>query len=107
MCQYIYSDSATNFVVANRKLAELKELWISKKHKEKVQAFFSENARNAILLCYAIITWNLILPRSSNIGGLWEAAVKSVKQHLNRTIAGTKRGISELAVSRTFVELSK
>lgn len=71
---------------ANRKLAELKDLWMSKEHKEKVQAFFSENS----------ITWHFIPPRSPHFGGLWEAAVKSVKQHLNRTIAVTKLTYDEL-----------
>lgn len=37
----------------------------------------------------AQIKWELILPRSLNFGGIWEAGVKSVKFHLKRVIRKT------------------
>ena len=57
----IMSDNATNFVGARRDINEL----------EKV-------VRSAAKL-YSSIEWLFIPPRSPNFGGLWEAAVKSMK----------------------------
>jgi len=39
----IYSDNATNFVGANRQLVELKTLFWSPKHQEKLQTFTANN----------------------------------------------------------------
>lgn len=66
-------------MVANRKLSELKNLWISKEHNKRFQAFLSDNAMG-----------------SPHFGVLWEAAVKSIKQHLKRTITATKLTYNEL-----------
>lgn len=86
ICLHMYSDNATNFVGANKKLSELTAMWNSKEHKEKVQSFFNELS----------ITWHFIPPRAPHFGGLWEAAVKSVKHHLNRTVAATRLTYDEM-----------
>ncbi|XP_076763724.1 uncharacterized protein LOC143431095 [Xylocopa sonorina] len=75
----IQSDNATNFVGASRELIELYELFQSKQHKETVQGFLTDQK----------ITWTFIPPRSPHFGGLWEAAVKSFKHHLMRTVGDT------------------
>ena len=59
----IVSDNATNFV------GDLNEL-------EKVVWSVAQS--------YSSIEWLFIPPRSPNFGGLWEAAVKSMKHHLRR-----------------------
>lgn len=86
ICQNIYSDNATNFVDAKRKLSELKTLWLSKEHKEKVQTFCNNSS----------ITWHFIPPQSPHFGGLWEAVVKVVKYHLTRTLASAKLKYDEM-----------
>jgi hypothetical protein len=68
----IYSDDATNFVGANRRLREIYDLFYS----EKNRAIFN----NAI--ADIGIKWHFIPPRSHNFGGLWEAAIKSIKHHI-------------------------
>ena len=65
---FIVSDNATNFVGARRDLNEL----------EKVVRAGAQS--------YSSIEWPFIPPRSTNFGGLWEAAVKSMKHHLRRVM---------------------
>ncbi|XP_072392223.1 uncharacterized protein [Diabrotica undecimpunctata] len=65
-CAEVYSDNATNFVRASRELYEL---------------FNSSDYQNAIR--------NFIPPKSPHFGGIWEAAVKSFKNHLIRTVGDT------------------
>lgn len=77
--QYIYSDNATNFVRANRKLTELYALFESQQFKERLQQFADIER----------INWKFIPPRSPNFGGLWEAAVKSFKHNLIRIVGNT------------------
>lgn len=68
----IYSDNATNFVGANRRLREIYDLFYS----EKNRAIFNNATANIG------IKWHFIPPRSPNFGGLWEAAIKSIKYHM-------------------------
>ncbi|CAK9822943.1 hypothetical protein ANTRET_LOCUS1374 [Anthophora retusa] len=72
----IYSDNATNFIGAKNEIL-------------KVRAFFSSNENNTKLSNYFQtegINWHFIPPRSPHFGGLWEAAVRSFKHHLYRTV---------------------
>ncbi|XP_076660082.1 uncharacterized protein LOC143363371 [Halictus rubicundus] len=76
---HIYSDNATNFVGARRELQEL-------------YAFVrSQSINNSIAntLANESIQWHVIPPRSPHFGGLWEAAVKSLKFHMTRIIGET------------------
>ena len=67
----IVSDNATNFVGARRDLNELeKVVWTG------AQA-------------YSSIEWLFIPPLSPNFGGLWEAAVESMKHHLRRVMGNS------------------
>ena len=67
----IVSDNATNFVGARRDLNGL----------EKVVRSGAQS--------YNSIEWLFIPPRSPNFGGLWEAAVKSMKHHLRRVMGNS------------------
>ena len=67
----IVSDNATNFVGARRDLNKL----------EKVVRSGAQS--------YNSIEWLFIPPRSPNFGGLWEAAVKSMKHHLRRVMGNS------------------
>lgn len=69
----IYSDNAKTFIGANKELQDLfesnqfKNLVVDKLHNEG-------------------ITFKFIPPSAPHMGGVWEAAVKSVKYHLKRVI---------------------
>ena len=67
----IVSDNATNFVGARRDLNEL------------------EKMAKAGAQSHSSIEWLFIPPRSPNFGGLWEAAVKSMKHHLRRVMGNS------------------
>ncbi|XP_033229243.1 uncharacterized protein LOC117180826 [Belonocnema kinseyi] len=86
----IHSDNATNFVGANRELDELDNLLISTEHNKKVQQYLAEEK----------ITWYFIPPRSPHFGGIWEAAVKSFKHHLLRSVGDTLLTFEQL---ETFI----
>ncbi|XP_076549204.1 uncharacterized protein LOC143306713 [Osmia lignaria lignaria] len=75
----IHSDNATNFVGSSRELIALHKLIQSDEHNTAIQKFLAEQK----------VTWNFIPPRSPHFGGLWEAAVRSFKHHLVRTVGDT------------------
>ncbi|XP_076394339.1 uncharacterized protein LOC143265527 [Megachile rotundata] len=75
----IYSDNATNFVGAKNEIM-------------KVRAFFLDDKNKSKFVHYSVsegIDWHFSPPRSPHFGGLWEAAVKSFKHHLYRTVGET------------------
>ncbi|XP_076549257.1 uncharacterized protein LOC117612080 [Osmia lignaria lignaria] len=78
-CVKIHSDNGTNFVGANNEIQEIQRLIRSDEHNTKVQNFLAQRS----------IEWSFIPPRAPHFGGLWEAAVKSFKNHLLR-VAGTE-----------------
>lgn len=71
----IHSDNAKNFVGAKNKLNELYNLVVRKDFNDFVSEKLSEQG----------IHWNFITPLAPHEGGLWEAAVKSVKSLLLKT----------------------
>lgn len=74
--EIIMCDNARYFIGAKRELDQLRRLFNS-------QAFTSSIPQAA---ANEGINFRFIPPRSPNFGGLWEAAVKSLKYHLKRTI---------------------
>lgn len=80
----MYSDNATNFLGADREFQRLFKKALDIKQIQNCSANKG-------------IQWHFIPPRSPHFGGLWEAAVKSVKRHLYRVVG---------AVSLTFEEIS-
>lgn len=70
LCRKIYSDNATNFVGSNKELTEINNV------------LKNDKFNNYLSQCN--IEWHFIPARSPHMGGLWEAAVKSVKHHLYR-----------------------
>nr|XP_033323534.1 uncharacterized protein LOC117218909 [Megalopta genalis] len=75
----IYSDNATNFIGAKNEIAELLTLVRSRDHDDQVARHLANEG----------IVWHCSPPRSPHFGGLWEAAVKSFKHHLIRTVGDT------------------
>ena len=49
-------------------------------------------------------TWNFIPPHGPHFGGLWEAAVKSMKYHLRRTLGSRVATYEELSTLLTEIE---
>lgn len=86
ICSDIYSDNATNFVGANRRLSELKDLFHNEENMETIQGYFTNLG----------INWHFIPHRSPHFGGLWEAAVKSIKTHLYRKVGNANMTYEEL-----------
>ncbi|XP_062541892.1 uncharacterized protein LOC134209885 [Armigeres subalbatus] len=72
----ILCDNATNFVGARRQLYELHNIFRQDQFQDRVS---TEAALDSI-------EFKFIPARSPNFGGLWEAAVKSVKGHMRRVI---------------------
>ncbi|XP_073835838.1 uncharacterized protein [Musca autumnalis] len=90
----IYCDNATNFVGAATKLNDF--------HKH-----FHEEANKAAIAEYAstkFIEFSFIPPRAPHFGGLWEAAVKSSKGHLFRTLPNARLTFEELSTVLAEIE---
>lgn len=75
----IYSDNATNFVGTKNKLYEIQAFLKSERHKDPINNYLNSKG----------ISWHFSPPRSPHFIGLWEAAVKSFKHHMHRTIGDT------------------
>jgi hypothetical protein len=74
----MYSDNGTNFVGANRELKEIGDFLRTKDFQNAVVDNLTNDG----------IEWRFIPPNSPHVGGIWEAGVKSFKNHFKR-IAGT------------------
>ncbi|XP_055585236.1 uncharacterized protein LOC129738077 [Uranotaenia lowii] len=92
--ELIECDNALNFQGAKRELAELANLLRSQQHQELVHRSFQEDQ----------ITFKFIPPRSPNFGGLWEAAVKSMKKHLRCTVGNVILYHDEFVTLLTQIE---
>ena len=90
----IWSDHGSNFVGAAR---ELKELMNFLKH-QRTQQIMSE------FCSMQNIQWQFIPERAPHFGGLWEAAVKSMKTHLKRIVGDVKLTFEELATILAQIE---
>lgn len=76
----IFWDNATNFVGANSQLIDSKLIFANKSFQNSIVDFCSKH----------FIKFNFTLPKAPHFGGIWEAAVKSAKRHLYRTISNPK-----------------
>lgn len=90
----IFCDNATNFVGARNQLAALKEFMFNKETQKHVVDFCSNQ----------FINFQFIPPRAPHFGGLWEAAVKSAKGHLYRTLKNTRLTFEELMTAMVEIE---
>ncbi|XP_057339370.1 uncharacterized protein LOC130676878 [Microplitis mediator] len=92
ICTALYSDCGTTFQGA---YSELKRL------------FTQGTQESHALLDWATvhqITWHFNPPAAPHMGGKWEAAVKSVKHHLTRTLGESAFTFEELTTLLTQVE---
>jgi hypothetical protein len=86
-CRTLYCDNATNFAGGANHLQEVDDMLRDKNSKEAIAN--ASSSRN--------IDFPFSPPRTPHFGGLWEAAVKSVKRLLESTT---------MAASLTFEELN-
>ncbi|XP_063896667.1 uncharacterized protein LOC135118464 [Helicoverpa armigera] len=84
--KHLYSDNGTNFVGANKILQE--EL-------EQIQKTFDQDFIKEITSLE--IEWHFNAPSWPTAGGLWEAAVKSLKYHLRRVVGEQKLTFEEFS----------
>lgn len=94
ICRTLYCDNATNFVGGRRQLSECWEI------------FFKQEVREHIVKACVkdSIQFHHIPPRSPHFGGLWEAAVKSAKHHLNRVLGNSTLKYEEMSTIVTQIE---
>lgn len=89
----MYSDNGTNFVGANRILQS-----------DVIAAEKSWKTDLDIELKDLGTDWHFIPPATPHFGGLWEAGVKSVKTHLNKTIGSSLLTFEELSTVLIQIE---
>ena len=89
----LYSDNASNFVAAQSEIKRLQQI-LQNEHDDSLQAAAAGFH----------IEWHFIPPRTPHFGGLWEAAVKSAKKHLRRTMGNNVLNFEELCTLFCQVE---
>lgn len=87
LCRTLWSDCGTNFVGADAKLRQ----------------FFSASSPDQRRIGEGI-RWRFNPPSAPHFGGVWEAAVKSLKHHLRRTIGDATLTFEEMTTLLTQVE---
>ena len=90
----IWSDNGRNFIGANRELGELMKFLQSQKNQGAISNFCSSQG----------IHWDFIPQHAPHFGGLWEAAVKSFKNHLRRVAWNLKLTFEEMCTVLTQIE---
>lgn len=86
----IYSDNGSNFIGTNNELRRAFEIW----NEEQIQHYVNANATE----------WRFITPSAPHEGGIWEAAVKSMKFHLKRIMGTQKYSIQGITTLLCSVE---
>lgn len=89
-CAYMYSDNGTTFVGADKEMCEAIKTWQQRETLDFVQSKGTE--------------WRFITPGAPFQGGIWEAAVKSMKYHLRRVMGTQKYSYEALTTLLTQVE---
>ncbi|GFW34440.1 integrase catalytic domain-containing protein [Trichonephila clavipes] len=85
-CAKLYSDNGKTFVGANKELKRF--LKLIEDSDDNLAGFLSAEG----------IEWKFIPPRGPSFGGLWEAAVKSIKYYLKRVVSGSNLTYEEFLI---------
>ncbi|XP_014486671.1 PREDICTED: uncharacterized protein LOC106750684 [Dinoponera quadriceps] len=92
LCREVFSDCGTNFVGADAKLRAL--FRASSEESRKLVEHLAEKG----------IRWRFNPPSAPHFGGMWEAAVKSVKYHIHTVIGEATLTYEEMATLLAKVE---
>jgi len=90
----IWSDNGTNFVGATRELKELYQFLQTQATQESINHYLSDQK----------IIWKFIPQHAPHFGGIWEAAVKSMKVHLRHILGKVKLKYEELSTLLAQIE---
>lgn len=90
----MHSDNATNFQGAKNTLATLYSIFNDSCQRRKIIDECSKRG----------IKWLFIPPRAPNFGGLWEAAVKTAKTSLSKTLGNARLSYEDYVTVLTQVE---
>ena len=93
--KHIYSDNGANFIGARNELHKLYSFLQAQKDSGEIRHYLATHYNTS---------WHNIPPRSPHMGGLWEAAVKSMKTHLQRVIGSTLLTFEEFTTITCKVE---
>ena len=74
--QKLFSDNGRNFIGTRNDMIRLQELINKDGNKKSIGNFISQLGKE----------WLTIPPRAPHFGGLWQAAIKSMKRHLRRKV---------------------
>ncbi|XP_071571324.1 uncharacterized protein [Temnothorax nylanderi] len=92
LCQLMYCDCGTNFVSTDSQL----------------RALFKASSVEARRICSFVasdrVQWRFNPPSAPHFGGIWEAAVKSVKHHLRRVVGESTLTFEELSTLLAQIE---
>lgn len=89
-CFKLWSDNGTNFKGTNNELSKVLKKWANDFPSERLLKYNTE--------------WEFITPSSPHKGGIWEAAVKSVKHHLVRLVGAQELSKIDLIQITTQIE---
>ena len=89
--QHLYSDNGGGFIGARNRYHQLLSILKDQKGEDNIRHFLATQHD---------IIWHNIPAFSPHMGGLWEAAVKSMKRHLRR-VMGTRRFTLEELITVT------
>lgn len=87
----IYSDNGRNFVDAEREIRQILE---DPELGKKIHDVTSKQG----------IMWHFIPPRAPHFGGLWESAVRIMKNHLKRTVGSAALSVMEIITVLNQIE---
>lgn len=90
----MHSDNATNFHGAQHELHHLYELFQKEHEVDRIVRYCQTKE----------IEWQFIPPDAPEFGGLWEAAVKSTKNHLKRVIGNVTLTFEEMVTTLCEIE---
>jgi len=90
----MWRDHGTNFVGAAREIKNLYQFLRDSSTKDAITKFLTTKNTN----------WKFIPQNAPHFGGLWEAAVKSMKTHLRKVVESVKLTFEEMSTLLTQVE---
>lgn len=86
----VFSDNGTNFIGADNELQKALKTWEA----EEIQHWVHNSGTK----------WQFITPSAPHEGGIWEAAVKSMKHHLKRVMGPQKYSLMGITTLLASVE---